>query len=461
VSAIAAFARDELNLTLTPLQEQAVGEFENGHQQCVIRAGRRSGKSLLADVIALFDALVRDHLREKMLSGEHRVTAIIAPRIDQAQVHILNLAARLAASKRLAKMVAQQTADELIFRNGSVIRAFPCSARGIRGGAWSACILDEFGHFLTSDEGNAAGDRVLEAALPSLAQFGDEGWLWCISTPLWKQGAFWKLCQRAESGQYPYIYGLHAPTKEMNPHIPAEWLEQRRLEDPDLYRREFDAEFVDGTAAFLSSVDVLACQRHEGVLAPRDGIQYAGAIDPAFSRDNFALGIAHRQSDMLVLDGVWVWHREGFEGTLDQVVKVAERYRVRQLRTDQFSAQAVIEGLARRNMACEAIPWDQNRKWEAYARLKALLTTRGLELPKDEQLAGELMQLEARQTPAGAVRISAAGGGKDDRASVLAALVDHLEGPRATAEALLAVWASYEPEKAQSWREEKEDPKVW
>jgi hypothetical protein len=69
-----------------------------------------------------------------------------------------------------------QTSDELIFSNGSVIRAFPCSARSIRGGAWSCAVLGELGHFVTTEEGNAAGDRILEAALPSLAQFGNDGW---------------------------------------------------------------------------------------------------------------------------------------------------------------------------------------------------------------------------------------------------------------------------------------------
>lgn len=461
MSAIAEFAKDELGLTLTPKQEQAMGEFEDGHQQAVIRAGRRSGKSLLADIIALYDALVRDHLREKMLAGEWRVTSILCPRIDQAQSHIQSIAARLAASKRIGKMVLAQTADEITFRNGSSIRAFPCSARGIRGGAWSACILDEFGHFLTSDEGNAAGDRVLEAALPSLAQFGEDGWLICISTPLWKQGAFYKLVQRAESGQFPYIYSLHASTAEMNPAVPLQWLEQRRLEDPDLYRREFMAEFVDGTSAFLSSTDVMACQRDRGILPPKDGVSYLAAIDPAFSRDLFALGIAHREHELVVLDGVWTWHREGFEGTLDQVVAVSERYRVRSMRTDQFSAQAVVEGLARRKIHCEVVAWEVTGKWQAYARLKALINTRGLELPRDEALAQELMGLEAKILPSGNVRIAAAGAGRDDRASVLAALVDQLEGPRATEEALLQVWASYEPEAAQTWREVRHDPKVW
>ena len=458
---IAAFARDELGLQLTPLQERAVGEFEEGHQQAVIRAGRRSGKSLLADILALYDALVRDDLRDKMLPGEWRVASIVCPRLDQAQSHIVNIGARLAASKRIGKMVQQQTAEEITFRNGSSIRAFPCSARGIRGGAWSSCILDEFGHFLTSDEGNAAGDRVLEAALPSLAQFGDDGWLVCISTPLWKQGAFYKLVQRAESGRFPYIYSLHASTAEMNPNVPGEWLAQREAEDPDLYRREFMAEFVDGTTAFLASADVIACQRQTGVNGPRDGISYVAAIDPAFSRDLFALGVAHRERELVVLDGVWTWFREGFEGTLDQVVETLDRYRCRSVRTDQFSAQAVMEGLGRRGLHCEVVAWEVSGKWNAYARMKALINTRGLELPRDDALAQELMGLEAKALPSGNVRVSASGAGHDDRASVLAALVDQLEGPRATAEALLAVWASYEPEAAATWREERADPRVW
>lgn len=462
MSAIAQFAREELHLELTPMQARAVSEFEDGHQHAVWPWGRRSGKSLMADVIALYDALVRDTLREKMLMGENRITAILSPRLDQAQAHIVNINALLRRAPQLRSMISTQIADEIQFKNSSVIRAFPCSARGIRGGAWSACIMDELGHFMTSDEGNAAGDRVLEAALPSLAQFGDDGWLIVISTPLWKQGAFWKLCQRAQSGAYPYIHYQHGSTAEMNPNIPKSWLEQRRIEDPDLYRREFLAEFVDGTSAFLNSVDVLACQRKGiGTLAPRDGLGYVGTIDPAFSRDLFAMAIGHRDTDQLVMDGVWTWHREGFEATLDQVVQVAERYRVRSLRTDQFSAQAVMEGLGKRGLHCEAVPWDSTGKWQAYARMKALINTRELELPDDEKLAGELLGLEARTTPAGAIRIAAGGGGHDDRASVLAALVDSLEGPRASAEALWSVWAAYEPEEARTYREDRADPHVW
>jgi hypothetical protein len=427
-SRILTFVRDELGITLMPKQAEALSEFvSGGYEQGVWRWGRRSGKSLLADILVLVDALLRPDLRRFLRPGEPRISAIIAPRLDQAQAHISNIAGLVDRSPRLRQLLVSQTTDELTFSTGSVIKAYPCSARSVRGGAWSSCILDELGHYLTSEDGNAAGDRVLEAAQPSLAQFGEQGWLIAISTPLWKSGAFWKLWERASSGRFSYIQGLHASTAEVNPRVSARWLEARRLEDPDSYAREYLAEFIDGASAFLSSTDVLACVRQgQGVLPPVEGVTYRASIDPAFSHDLFALGIAHREADQLVVDGVWTWHRAGFESTLDQVVDVARRYRVRTLRTDQFSAQAVLEGLQRRHIGCEPVPWDAAGKWQSYSRLKALVNTRGVSLPDDDRLVQELVHLEARPLPSGATRIAAAGGARDDRASVLAALTDML-----------------------------------
>ena len=172
MSSIAEFAHDELGLTLTPAQHEMVNSFEAGdYSQAVWQCGRRGGKSLLADVLAIYDALVRDHLRAKMRPGEPRISAIIAPRLEQAAAHIINCRMLIGNSPSLRKLLTAESTDALTFRNGSVIQAYPCSARSVRGGAWSSVILDEFGHFLTSEDGNAAGDRILDAVVPATAQF--------------------------------------------------------------------------------------------------------------------------------------------------------------------------------------------------------------------------------------------------------------------------------------------------
>jgi phage terminase large subunit-like protein len=143
-----------------------------GYSSAVWRCGRRGGKSLLADLLVLYDVALRDHLRNRMRRGEARVAAIVAPRIEQARAHIRNCSALVAQSPLLRRLLVSETSDELEFANGAAIRAYPCSARTIRGDAWSLCVLDELAHFMDSTEGPAAGDRALEASLPALAQLG-------------------------------------------------------------------------------------------------------------------------------------------------------------------------------------------------------------------------------------------------------------------------------------------------
>jgi len=428
---ITTFAKRELGIELTPGQAHALSEFEQGsYQQAVWRWGRRSGKSLVADILALVDAITRDKLRSKLRAHEPRIAAIIAPRLEQAQEHIRNIASMVEASPRLKPLLVTQTADELMFNNASAIRAYPCSARSIRGGAWSSVVLDELGHYVTSEEGNAAGDRILEAALPALAQFGNDGWLVAISTPLWKQGAFYKLCQRADSGRFKYMHSLHATTAEMNPAVPPEWLAERQREDPDLFRREFEAAFLDGSSSYLSSEEILACVRTKGrrVLPPVATIQYAGALDPAYSHDAFAMAVVHREFEtgMVVVDGTWSWTKGGHERTLDNLADIAKQYRLRALRTDQAATVPIKEGLAKRGLVTNYVPWDNANKADAYSKLKVLINTQAIELPSDDRLLQELFSLEARPTPSGLTRIAAAGSGHDDLASALAGAIAQL-----------------------------------
>jgi phage terminase large subunit-like protein len=139
------------------------------------------------------------------------------------------------------------------------------------------------------------------------------------------------------------------------------------------------------------------------------------------------MAIAHKEKDSVVIDGVWIWHRQGYDNTLDQVVQIAKRYGVRRVRTDQFSSQSVLEGLQKRHLGCEVIPWANENKFEAFTRLKAALVTRQVTFPNDDLIVQELMNLEAKPTVTGLVRIAASAGNHDDRATVIAALMDMLE----------------------------------
>jgi hypothetical protein len=233
------------------------------------------------------------------------------------------------------------------------------------------------------------------------------------------------------------MHAMHASTSEMNPMVPAAWLAQRKLEDPELYQREFEAQWIDGASSYLSAADLQACVRTTGVLSPRPDRYYRAACDVAFAHDRTALTIAHREpeSQMVVVDGCWTWHRAGFERTLEEVSDVARAYRVFELIVDQFAEAAVREGLQRRGLDAIYKPWTVESKANAFGRLKVAVNTRAVELPDDSALMSELVGLEARPLPSGLTRIAAAGSGYDDRATATAAVVAELTGIGAQSQA--------------------------
>ena len=433
MTGLVQFAAEHLGLELWPGQVDVLQRWEaSGRKRAVLRLGRRSGKDLMAAVAAIKNAVVDDY-SGALRPGEQRFILVVATREQQARefVRVVRELLSGAPDPDLAALVdvGASTSDEVAFRTGVTLRAMPCSSRSTRGMAASLVIFNESAHMQTDSEGFAAFRSVWRALVPSTAQFGARGYVMTLSTPLWPSGWFHSLCTAGEID--PDLFHIHRATWTMNPSITRESLTAEFIADPDGAEREYGAEFVSGEGAFLDPVELHALKRQSGTLPPVEGNVYKGAVDPAFSRDAFALGIAHIDRDgPLVVDGVWAWNRAGFERTLDEVVEVAARYRVRTLRTDQFSSQAVVEGLQRRHMSCEAVPWNVENKWQAFSRLKALVRTRCIELPADDALLAELTHLEARPLPSGATRIAAAGAGHDDRAVVVAALCDDLDGHR-------------------------------
>jgi phage terminase large subunit-like protein len=238
------------------------------------------------------------------------------------------------------------------------------------------------------------------------------------------------LVERAKSGRFERMHYVHKSTFEMNPAISADFLEEQRREDPELYGREYLAEFIDGASSYLTSADVIACRRAENILQPSDNFRYVGALDPAYTLDNFAMAVAHRDSDKrIVIDGCWTWRKYGHDATLTEVAEIARRYRITSLRTDQASAVPIREGLARRGIDANYQPWTSESKVAAFTALKMGLNNRSVELPNDSSLIEELVSLEARPTPNGSTRIAAASSGHDDRAIAVAACVQALERP--------------------------------
>lgn len=437
------FADEMLGVDLYPGQREVLGDWiASRKRKGIFCLGRRSGKGLSAAIASIHNATMVDY-SAYLRPGETRFIFAVATEKEQSRSHI-RVCKELIENARdpdLRRLVNEEetTLDEVVFRNGVVIRAMPCSSRSPRGRAVSLLILDEAGHMQTTEDGFAAGKRVYQALLPSTAQFGELGYVMVTSTPLWPTGIFWDLFNAGLKGAKD-TFVVQRPTWDMNPNISREDLEPEFLADPDSARAEYGAEFIEGAGAYMPAAQVVAC-RKEGrrQLPPTEGVYYIAAADPAFAAggDAFTFCIGHRvgkgdEAD-IVIDVLRSWRGKNSplnsDKVLDEIVAEASAYGIHRIISDQYAVVPLADGMKRRGVKLIPQPLHSELKADIFGSLKRLLNLERIELLDDPALVSELINLQIRPTPSGKPHIAAAPGHKDDRAMVVATVAHALYKP--------------------------------
>jgi hypothetical protein len=420
---------------LTPVQGRLLSTVEAGGVLHVWALGRRSGKTLLAALVALWSCLLRPDLADHVRRRERRYSVAVATSLRQARLFVAAARSIVEASPLLAPLVESASDDEIVFRNRTVFAAFPCTSRGGRGWAVHALLVDEAAHMLDT-EGNAAAEPVYRALAPSVAQFGDAARLIVASTPLGMDGFFADLFAMVEQGELEGARCAHAPTWEARPGFAGATLELERRRDPEGFRSEFGAEFLAPGGAFLDPRRVQAAIGRDDELPAGAVVSPVAAVDLGFIHDSTALVIVGRDGKnprglRLVL--VRSWKPDlgplGFGPTLDEIAAVCHEHGVRTLYVDQFSAVAAVEHLARHQLRAIVAPTTAQTKSQMFADLKTRVYGGELELYRHEELLAELNRIETVTTPGqSTVRIRRLGPSHGDLATALALACWKLRG---------------------------------
>jgi len=433
-TSIAAFASEVLGFALHPRQAEIVSAiYREGIRTGVLRLGRRGGKGRLAAVVATWEATVNAEAHLSAVPGGEQV-AVVVIGTSQRQARIVHRYIRVFLSVPvLAALVVRDTADEIELANGIAILTLPCYSGALRGLAVAVAIFDEMAWYVGLDGSPLDPAEIWRALVPSTAQF-PSGKVLVLSTPRWASGFFYDLCQRAVSGEDPTLRHWHASTAEMNPSIPASFLDRERLSDPVAFAREYEAEFEASVAAVFDA-DLVRAAIRDGPedLPPRPDISYLVATDPAFTGDRFAVIVGHREEDgLIVVDRVTSWTGSKaapviIDATLDAIATMATTYNGARVLIDQYAAEPIRQGLRRRGILVEEHPWTNESKVDAVAAVRRALYAARLSLPRHKGLISELGSLEQRPTPSGRPRIAAPGRAHDDYAMGLLALVADLD----------------------------------
>lgn len=422
-----------LAFDLWPRQRELLAAVEHGARIHVWALGRRSGKTTLAALVCLWDALLRSELDGMVRRGETRFSVAVATNHAQARLVISAARSIVEHSPLLAGLLESVTEDELRFRSPSgaatAIRAFACSSRGGRGWPISTLVMDEAAHFVSTDDGYQCAERVWGSLTPSTAQFGSGARIIMCSTPYGTSGLFADTYTRANAGELEDAQAQHATTAEVNPTIDPAFLVAEEKRDPDGFRAEYMAEFTGSGDAFLDFDRIELAGA--AIARPEDASRWVAGLDPAFSKDPFGYALVGRTvKGSLVVGPVGALRPEGnFAGPVDEVARVVKEYGAKAV-ADQFSSAAVIERLRNHHhLQASVHTMTAASKTEIFQSLRARLYDGSLILPDHPALIGELRRLRTRySTGQSAVVNPRVGGSHGDMAQALAVAVHELSG---------------------------------
>jgi hypothetical protein len=187
-------------------------------RQCILNCGRQTGKSTVVAALALHTALYKPS----------SLVLIIAPSQRQSRelfIKTMNFLELLEP----AEPTEEETKLSLVLRNGSRIVSLPGdNPRTVRGFSAPALVVE--------DEAAFVSDETFDSLLPMLAASPD-GKIVLMSTPYVAAGHFYQIWH-CEGDWERY----QQPTSDC-PRVSGHWLEQRKLDNPLRFSREYLCEF--------------------------------------------------------------------------------------------------------------------------------------------------------------------------------------------------------------------------
>jgi hypothetical protein len=242
--------------------------------------------------------------------------------------------------------------------------------------------------------------------------------LLCASSPHARRGVLWD-AHRRHFGNDGEVLVWQAGTRDMNPTVPASYINRHLADDPARAAAEYLATFRSDIERFVS-LDVVEAAviagRHE--LPRAEHVKYHAFCDPSGGSDSMTLAIAHMQGTTCVVDAI---REVRAPFSPDSVVKefatTLKSYGIGKVVGDRYGSE-----WPRERFRCHEIEYRiaDKTKSELYLHLLPLLNSQRIELLDHPRLINQLTGLERRTSRAGKDSIDRVPGGHDDIANAVA-----------------------------------------
>jgi hypothetical protein len=393
-------------------------------QEVWIASGRRSGKSFVLALIAVFLACFKDW-RPLLSPGERAVVMVIGADRRQARVIMRYISALLHECPLIAPMIVKETKSDadgwgFSLDNRTVIEVHTANFRTVRGYTIVAALCDEVAFW--RDEASANPDKeVVEGLRPGMATVPGS-MLLAASSPYSRRGMLWETWRRHFGKEGPILV-WQSETMTMNPTIASRVIEDALVRDASAAASEWFGLFRSDLESFVERESVEACIE-PGVRerAPISGTRYAGFIDPSGGRqDAMTLAIAHKEADLIVLD--CVRERTSPFNPTDVVAEFAatcKDYRVHSVQSDRYGGEWPVAAFRAHGISCKPAPKPRS---DLYRELLPLINSRRVELLDIPRLISQFVSLERRVGRGGRDSIDHPPGAHDDLANAAAGVL--------------------------------------
>lgn len=388
--------------------------------------GRRGGKSNMAAMLAVYEAVFNDH-KAKLAPGEVATIMVIAADRKQARTVMRYIRGLIMQTPMLAQLVVREGTESIELANRCVIEIMTASHRGTRGYTVAAAILDEIAFWMT--DGANPDSEIISALRPSLATL--DGKLIALSSPYARKGVLWTNYKRYFGQESERVLVAQAPSKIMNPTLPQEVIDEAYDVDFLSARAEYGAQFRDDIESYVSIEMLDACSRPSHLeLPPSSSIRYEAFVDPSGGRsDSFTLCIVHKdkQTDCIVVDCIRAI-KPPFspEGVVDEFAEVLKSYRIHTVKGDSYAGEWPKEQFLKRKITYQKSDYPKS---DLYRDLLPLISSQRVEFPPHMTLHNELLGLERRTARGGRQSIDHMPGAHDDIANAVAGACVHANKP--------------------------------
>jgi Terminase large subunit, T4likevirus-type, N-terminal len=398
----------ELFRTCTGRQTPLAG----GYRECWLICGRRSGKSFILALIAIYLACFRDWSRY-LTPGERGVIMVIATDRRQARTIHRYAAALLRETPMLQALIERDTAEAIDLANGITVEISAASYRSVRGYTVVAALCDEIAFWRSEDSANPDLE-IINAIRPATATIPD-AMLLCASSPYAKRGVLFDAFRRHFGRDESRVLVWKRDTRTMNPTVPQSVIDEAIEADPASAAAEYGAEFRTDIDSFIDRDAVEQCME-DGCFerAPVDA-RYVAFCDPAGGSggDSMTLAIAHRERDGRVILDCIRERRSPFDpdATVQEFASLLRRYRLTTVHGDKYAGLWPSERFKAHGVRYEAA---EQTKSELYVDALPLLNSNRAVLLDSPRLLTQFIGLERRTARSGKDSIDHAPGGHDD-----------------------------------------------